>query len=273
MLSVIIPTKNEEENIDRCLRSIQSAIYNPSTSLRASQQSAIEIIIVDNHSTDHTQDISKKWRATVFTAGHERSSQRNYGAKMAKGSILFFIDADMEVGSKVVSEASLLLQKNKELVALIVPEISKGTNYWAKVRTLERSCYFGEENIEAARIFRKDVFLKVGGFDEKLVAAEDWDLSQRIKKLGKIGLLKSMIIHHEGNLSLRQHLRKKFYYAKNIKYYAQKNPEIFEDQSGLFRFILFVKHWKKFLNDPWHVPGVIILKSLEYLIFVYARIR
>lgn len=264
-VSIIIPTKNEEKNIERCLRSILLTINY--------QQSAIEIIIVDNHSTDQTKEISKKLGAKVFTAGPERSNQRNFGARKATGSILFFVDADMEIEKEVVSQAVSLLKENLETAGIIIPEISVGDNYWTRARALERTCYLGEPGIEAARIFRKDAFMKVGGFDETLIAAEDWDLSQRIKKLGKIGRIKSMIIHHEGNSSLLEYLRKKFYYAKNVKCYAQKNSEAFKSQAGVSRILIFLKHWRKFLADPLHAPGVVILKSLEYLIFLYARTK
>lgn len=270
-VSIIIPTKNEEINIGRCLTSIQLAINNGEATSSAYQQSAIEIIVVDNYSTDQTKEISQQLGARVFTAGPERSAQRNFGAKMATGSILFFVDADMEIEDEVLSQAISVLEADQKIAAIIVPEVSVGKNYWSHVRALERSCYLNESEIEAARIFRKEIFLKVGGFDENLIAAEDWDLSQRIKKLGTIGRIKNMIVHHEGNLSLRKHLQKKFYYARNIKYYARRNPDVFKNQTGASRILIFIKHWKNFLADPLHAPGVIILKSLEYLTFIYAR--
>ncbi len=256
-VSVIISTKNEEKNIARCLKSLPRQT---------------EVIVVDNHSTDKTVPIAKKLGAKVFQAGPERSAQRNFGAKKARGKILFFVDADMEIDKKVISQAISLLEKELQMKAIIVPEISVGKNYWARVRALERRCYLGEPIIEAARIFDKKSFLKIGGFDEKLIAAEDWDITWRTKKLGKVGRTKAQIIHHEDKLSLVAHLRKKYYYAKQIKFYTQKHPKMFKTQSEMKRMIIFAKNWRKLVSAPVHAIGVLILKFLEYLVFLTAKL-
>lgn len=186
---------------------------------------------------------------------------------------MFFVDADMELEKNVINEAINLFRKYPQIKAIIVPEISVGENYWARVRALERGCYLGEKTIEAARIFDKKAFLKIGGFDENLIAAEDWDLTQRIAKLGKIGRVKAKIVHHEGKLSLIAHLKKKYYYAKNIKFYAQKHQEMFKHQSEIGRVKIFAKNWKELVSDPILALGVFILKLLEYFVFILAKLK
>lgn len=258
-VSVIIPTKNEEKTIGRCLTSLKAQIYKN-----------LEIIVVDNASEDKTVKIAKKYTQKVFQKGLERSTQRNFGAKKATGDILFFVDADMEVTRNVLAQAVKLFKKDKKLKATIIPEASCGENYWAHVRALERDCYLGEPTIEAARIFEKKAFLKAGGFDKNLIAAEDWDLNERVKKLGKIGRTDAKIIHHEGKLSLLAHLRKKYYYGQNVHLFAQKHPERFKEKKGIRRAKIFAKNWKRLIADPIHGLGVFILKSLEYFAFVLA---
>lgn len=259
-VSVIIPTKNEEKNIDRCLKTLKKLAFGD-----------LEIIVVDNSSTDQTVQIAQKLGARVFQIGPERSAQRNFGAQKARGNLLFFLDADMEVEKKLIPEAVSLFQKDPDLAALVVPEKSAGNDFWARTRALERNCYLGEPTIEAARIFDKRAFSKIGGFDKNLIAAEDWDLTQRVTKSGKIGRTKSKIIHHEEQLSLLAHLKKKYYYSKNIRRYAQKYPEKFKDQSGFARLLIFAKNWKILATDPMHGIGVIVLKSLEYIAFLLAK--
>lgn len=256
-ISIIIPTKNEEKNIGRCLESIQLSV---------------EIIVVDNHSTDNTVAIAKRLGAKVFHSGQERSSQRNFGAKKATGEIFFFVDADMELGKKVLIEAISLFNKDPNIKSIVVPEVSAGNNFWGNVRALERSCYLGEPLVEAARIFEKKAFFQVGGFDETLIAAEDWDLSQKAAKLGKTARTKDKIIHHEENFSLLNHLKKKYYYAKNIKLYHQEHPQEFKIQAGPARLKIFLKNWKKFLINPIHGTGVFILKFMEYFVYLLAKI-
>lgn len=271
-VSVIIPTKNEEENIRRCLESIQSSIINLPAGKAGHLPSTIEIIVVDNYSKDKTVELAKKYTKKVFQKGPERSAQRNFGAQKAIGEILFFVDADMEVGKDVINQAVRLFQKDSQVKGIIVPEISVGDNYWARVRALERSCYL-ETLVEAARIFKKKTFLQAGGYDEKLIAAEDWDLNARVKKLGKIKRIKGKIIHYEGRLSLFNHLEKKYYYGRNVRLYAQKHPERFKDQAGVTRLKVFIKNWKKLASNPICGIGVVILKFLEYLIFLFAKLK
>ena len=96
LLSIIIPTKDEELNIGRLLNSIiTSKQYNKET---------IEIIVVDNPgTTDKTRDIVDQFPIIqLFLQGPERSSQRNYGAKMANGEYLYFVDADMEFSTNLL---------------------------------------------------------------------------------------------------------------------------------------------------------------------------
>ena len=202
LVSIIIPTKNEGQNIKRCLLSCKGQTYQN-----------IEIIVVDNYSTDNTLEIVKQFTPNLFLKDQERSTQRNYGAKNARGNYLLFIDADMELATSLVK--SLITEvKNVGYQAMIIPEKSTGRGFWARSVALERSCYLGDPDIEAARFFEKNLFDQLGGFDENLIAAEDWDLTLRAKNSGaKIGRIQNYLIHHEIN-SFKNLVLKKYYYAQ-----------------------------------------------------------
>ena len=75
LVSVIIPTRDSDRTLESCLSSIRAQSYAP-----------IEIIVVDNHSTDRTLRIAISHCDVVETFGPERSAQRNRGANLARAS-------------------------------------------------------------------------------------------------------------------------------------------------------------------------------------------
>jgi len=251
LVSIIIPTYNSEGTIEVCLRSIKKQTYTN-----------IEIIVVDNYSDDRTVEIAKVYGARVLFKGPERSAQRNFGAKHAHGKYLLFIDSDMELTPKVVEECVRCILKGYD--AIIIPEITVGKGYWAKVRALERAAYIGNTLFEAARFFKREVFEKLGGYDETLTGPEDYDLQARLEKAHyRVGYIAAYIIHHEGKVRLLPYLRKRLYYSRSLKRYAKKHPERAKQQLGLIRATIYLKVLRK---NPRVGIGVFLLKGLEYII-------
>jgi len=253
-VSVIIPTKNSEETIETCLKSIKN---------QSSQD--IEIIVVDNNSTDKTKQIAKKYTNLVFNKGPERSAQRNFGAKVAKGTYLLFIDSDMKLMKDVVKECIEKINGHK---ALVIPEESFGVGFWAKCKALERSFYLGVDWIEAARFFDEKIFRQFGGYDESQTGTEDYDLPQRIKqKYGdeSIGRINSLILHNEGKLSLVRTLSKKHYYAKTMQKYAKTNKKYFNKQASISnRYKLYFSEPQKLFSNPIVGAGMLFMKTAEF---------
>lgn len=259
-LSIIIPTKNEEQNIKRCLGSIKH------------QKENTEIIVVDNFSQDRTAEIAKKYTKYVFTKGDERSKQRNWGLSKTSGEFVLFIDADMELQPGVISQIVEKFTKNQDVVAIVIDEMSYGKNYLAKIKLLEKELTTGINLIEAARAFRKKSLVQIGGWDEQLIAGEDWDLTQRIKNLGKIDRISAKIIHHE-NQSIVADLKKKYYYAQNIQEYQKKYPDLFSRQAGFERISAYLKRPNIIFASPVTFIGLLILKSAQYLAYLIAKVK
>lgn len=257
LVSIIITTKNEEEHIQLLLESIRKQTYK-----------IIEIIVVDNNSTDKTKEIANTFGAHVFDKGPERSAQRNFGAQKAKGVYLLFLDADMELTSEVVEECVTLANKNKSCGA-VIPERSFGIGFWAKCKAFERSFYLGVPWIESARFYQKKVFQDLGGYDETLTGPEDFELSQRCKQqFGErsIGRISSFILHNEGRLSLWGSLKKKYYYGKKMSRYRKKQSAkgYFDKQANIFtRYGLFFQKKRIILDNPIVFIGMVVLKTLE----------
>jgi len=288
LVSIIINTKNEEKNIQNCLKSIKAQSYKN-----------IEIIIVDNNSADKTKEISKKYTKKVFNMGPERSAQKNYGIlKISKGKYVMHIDADMILSPSLVKACVDLLEKRKS-IALHIPEIVLGRKYFSKVRRFERRFYDGT-SIDGARFFLREIFIQINGFNEKLYACEDWDLDKKIKKTGKIDLLKQeekitdwklknlilekgvnpkkygcVIYHNESEFDLGKYLKKKEYYSDNFDEYIEKwgkEDKDIKKQFGFFyRFFgVFVENgkWKRFISKPHLIFGMYFLRFLVGITFI-----
>lgn len=253
LVSLIITTKNEEEVIENLLKSIKEQSYK-----------IFEIIVVDNNSTDKTKEISKKYTKKVFNQGPERSSQRNYGVKKSQGEYVLILDADMELSKNVLKSCLSKIKSDLSLEALVIPEKSFGKGFWAKCKAFERQFYVGDENIEAARFFKRSIFTKFKGYDNKITGPEDWDLPLRMKKAGvKIGRIKEFILHNERQFSPIKSARKKFYYALHAKEYLKRHPEMVLTQGNLFFRPSFYKQANKLLADPKITAGFLTTRFLE----------
>src|SRR5260221_8553621 len=123
LVSVIVTTKNSQVTLKQCLDTINNQTYKH-----------LEIIVVDNHSTDKTTEIAEKFTNKVFNHGMERSEQRNFGVKKSRGNYLLFIDSDMELSKSVIDECVKLLDKDTSLAALAIPEESIGEGFWASCK-------------------------------------------------------------------------------------------------------------------------------------------
>ncbi len=263
IVSIVIPTKNSANFLEACFQSIKNQTYKN-----------IEIIVVDNNSTDNTKEIAKKYTNKVYNKGPERSSQKNFGAKNAKGKYLFFMDSDMELSKKVVEDCMAkvknynISETNKVIGGIIIPEKSVGEGFWAQCKALERSFYVEINWIEAARFFPKNVFNKLKGYDENLVSAEDWDLNQSIKSKYRILRIGSFIYHNEGKLKLTDLLEKKLYYGKMINHYEQKkvNDKYSSSQLNIIkRYKLFFSHPVKLFKNPIIGFGMLFMKTVEFI--------
>ncbi|NBY46603.1 MAG: hypothetical protein EBQ56_02270 [Proteobacteria bacterium] len=135
--------------------------------------------------------------------------------------------------------------------AIIIPEESFGANFWARAKVLERRCYRGNDAIEAARFFRREDFLALGGFDEDLVASgEDLDVSQRARRAGfEFRRISSLIMHDEGAPTPWETFVKWRYYGRNMAKYWKKNPAEARAQYNPLRRG-WLRHWRELVAAP-----------------------
>lgn len=254
LVSAIVPTRNSAQTVGACLESIKAQSY-----------SASEIIVVDNSSTDKTWEIAQKFTEKVFKKGPERSAQRNLGAEKSEGKYLLFIDSDQVLSAHVVEDCVRKIKESEQIKAVIIPETTEGSGFWTKCKALERSCYVGDDDIEAARFFDREIFFQLGGYDEEIHGGgEDWDLPIRVKKAGlQIGRINSFINHLEGHIRFKELMRTKRYYGQTMSKYIRKHPEIARRQLRVIR-PAFIRNWRKLAKDPVHAAGFIFMKIGEF---------
>ena len=261
LVSVIITTKNSANTLNACLESIKNQTYKN-----------IEIIVVDNNSSDETKNIAYSYTNQVYNLGPERSVQRNYGVSKSSSNLILILDSDMVLDERVIEGCVIKTLENENINGIVIPEESFGEGVWAKCKKLERSFYVGVDWIEAARFFKKNIFNDLGGYDFENTGTEDYDLPQKLKlKFGSnsISRINYYIFHNEQKLSFKKILKKKYYYAQNISNYKGKsyNRSSYKKQSSLVRrYKLFFSQPKKLLHHPFLGISMIFMKTCEFAI-------
>jgi glycosyltransferase involved in cell wall biosynthesis len=263
-ISIIINTKNEQDNIANALKSILEQTFS---------KEKMEVIVVDNSSIDKTKEIASKFGVQVYNHGPERSAQKNKGVEKSSGKYLFFMDADMILSPGVAAEAVQMLDQNLDLSGLYLNEKIIGQGLWAKVRDFERS-FYSATVIDAVRIVRRDSYNQVEGFDESLTGPEDWDFDKKIRSIGMVNILKTVVYHNESKVSLTGMLAKKKYYTQGFDAYKQKwgNDADVQKQFGFwYRYArVFTENgkWKKVLAHPVQFVLVILSKILVGMVYL-----
>jgi rSAM/selenodomain-associated transferase 2 len=185
MVSIIIPTYNEEENIAETIRQIKARDTNKLIS---------EIIVSDGQSTDKTMEQASKAGATVLSSPKKgRAAQMNFGACTANEEILYFIHADSIPPENF---SSYILNATGNNASSGCFRLSFDYEHWF----LKANSWFTKFNVNAVRFgdqslfVNKNVFKESGGFREDLLMMEDQEIIHRLKKLGKFTVMNAEII-------------------------------------------------------------------------------
>jgi glycosyltransferase involved in cell wall biosynthesis len=255
LVSVIIPTKNSAANLEACIRSVL-----------ASSHEEVEVIVVDDLSTDSTVSIAKRHGVRLVSAQTTMTQARNIGLRVAGGEFILHLDSDMELSQGTIQEC---VQLGDYHDCLIIPEWSFGRGFWARCRQLEKMLYVGLDEIEAPRFFTKSALIAVGGHDSKMTMGEDWDLAARLRSQGfRVGRATSYILHNENKLTLRTAARKKLAYGRTANAYKRAHPDEFTRQVGIRGRITILKsRWSLIAPHPLRAAGLITLKLVEFCAF------
>jgi len=234
-------------------------------SVRNQTWANIEVIIVDNGSSDDTKEIATEFERTSFySVGPERSNQVNYGVRVSLGKYIYRIDSDFILSPNVVEQAVVACEAGAE--AVLIHNTSDPTiSFWAKVRKVERDSLVDDWEHVAARFMRRDVFVRIGGFDNRLYAEEDRDLHERLLKAGcRIARIEAQEIHVGEPRTLAEIVRKNVYYGESVRRYVADRGALAGLRLGPFRRA-FLRHWRSIAGDPEILLGFFLYQYVRYL--------
>lgn len=260
LISVIVPTYNSSKNLVTFLNSFLGSNYRN-----------FEIIINDDiRSTDNTKEIIQEYVDKGLNVHYIKKNEsmaqgRLMGASISGGSILIHLDSDMQVSPDLIGECVQNIITKYD--ALVIPEVSVGTTFWAKCKKMEKQCYEGIANIESVRCMKRAVYEGVGGHNPNMIFSEDKDLDIRIRNAGlTVGRCNNSIIHNEGELKLINTLKKKSGYSKTSNLFAMEHPVEYRWQANIFnRYLIFLKNISLGIEHPLIYLGMIYMKTWEYI--------
>ena len=183
MISIIIPTLNEEDYLPALLASIKKQNVKD-----------YEIIVSDAGSKDKTLEIAKQF-GCIITKGGLPATGRNNGAKVARGDILFFLDADNTLPDHFLAKSLHEFKARKLGVAgFTFKSHSKNKLFHMMLAFSNKMVIALEEVLPFATfgvLVKSDIFRKVDGYDEDIKLGEDQHFVRRAAKHGKFGILRS----------------------------------------------------------------------------------
>lgn len=187
-LSFIVPAYNEELELPATLHLLgraAEAVGRP-----------FEIIVVDDASTDATAEVARAAGARMVAVEHRQiAAVRNAGAAVARGEILFFVDADTHVEAGHVTAALAALAEGCAGGGAVM-QLHGATPWWVRAfAPVFCTIYFTIMNLGAGAFLftTRGNFAAAGGFDEQFFAGEEIHFTQALKKFGRFRLLKQPI--------------------------------------------------------------------------------
>ena len=203
-ISVIVPAFNEEKLLGASLTEINAA-----AAAFTARGWEYELCVCDNNSTDQTADIASRHGANVvFEPVNQIARARNTGASIATGGWFVFVDADTHPSEKLFADVAAQISGGQVLAGGVTMRLDEKlfvaglvTEFWNYASRLARLMAGSFIFVEAA------AFRQVGGFSHEFYAAEELDLSIRLKKLARATGRKVVILHRHPILTSARKMR------------------------------------------------------------------
>ncbi len=176
-ISVVIPAYNAAKDLQKSLPALKPSEY--------------EVIVVDDGSTDNTSEVARSFgcKAIKLDKNVGAAKARNTGARAAKGEVILFLDADVELQKGSIEELrKVFSRKEVEIVQGVYTEKSAGDTVYSKFKDLYYSFYFHKSGKYCQSVsthcfaIRRNLFLSLGCFEEKIrrISTEDAEFYYKV---------------------------------------------------------------------------------------------
>lgn len=211
LVSAVIITHNRSELLKKAVESVKRQTY-PN----------IEIIVVDDASTDNTEQICQNMQGIRYfriepedSAGSNKA--RNEGIKLAQGEYIALLDDDDEWLPTKVEKQVLFMQKNPDYGAVYcdmrvrtgLAIFDYNVHFFAEGDLVDSKLYYKPFFLTSALMVRKDVLVQVGCFDENIKYWQEYELGLRLLQVCKIGLAHEILLFYRNNVFDRHAMTKK----------------------------------------------------------------
>ncbi len=178
-ISIIIPTYNEAEGIEKLVNQL----------MESSNETVIDLIVSDGGSEDGTIEKAASAGATALLSPRKgRAAQMNYGASLAKGDVLYFIHADSFPPQTFVADIQQAVTEGYDLgryrTIFNSPKIILKLNAWATRFDLFM-CMGGDQTL----FIRRQLFEAFNGFKEDMQIMEEYEFCARVRKTSRYKIL------------------------------------------------------------------------------------
>ena len=272
-ISVIIPVKNEEDKIARCLEAVFNQTIKP-----------FEVIMVDGHSTDKTVENVRKFPVKIlYEDYHTRAGACQIGVENAKGEYVAFTDADC-IPEKDWLE-NLVKEFDEDIVGVGGGIKNIGEGLWEKSINLISGTFLGSANSVQGQLFtdkryvksisgcnsmyHKEDILKIGGFDVRLSTAEDTELNRKLLRAGKLLYTPNAVILHNHQRGLKDFAKRMYQYG-----YGRAKSRLWDLQ--VIPPILVLLLLASLIFTPWIFLGMVeiyavMLVAMGIKFMIYER--
>ncbi len=233
VVTIVIPVFNEEQYLAACLTSVVNVDY---------PKEKLQIILVDNGSTDNTLNIAATFNdvEVLIKKDVNVGGVRNYGAEHAKGDVLVFLDSDCVIEKGWIQLGVTKLSEGRDVVGGLY--LLRDNPSWIESGWLLSSSkeHVYQKTLVGGCIFSdKSAFSAIGGFDENLSAGEDTDLTDRlIANDYKVDMLGELSVIHLGYPNtLQSFIKRQMWFAED---YYQKFPQVLTDSIFLLTHVFLL---------------------------------